>query len=974
MATKKITSTANSTATCPIVGIGASAGGLEAFEQFFHAVPTDSNMAFVLIPHLDPSHASLLTEILQRATTMPVIEALDQLLVEPNHVYIIPPNRDMEIFHGKLQLTVPNVPRGQRLPIDAFLRSLAEDQQENAIGIILSGTGSDGTLGARAILGAGGITLVQEPMTAKYDGMPHSVIHAGYATHILPVEQMPALLLSGVRHFIAHIEIPAALKTTNGINYILMQLRNITGHDFTLYKRSTIGRRIERRMLQHAIEDHAIYANFLKDNPKEMRALFRELLINVTSFFRDPEAFALLKTNILPQLCAGKTADSLFRAWVAGCSTGEEAYSIAILLRELMDETHQEFKVQFYATDLDDEAIGTARIGVYPANIAQDVTPERLRRFFVKEDTGYRIKKEIREMVVFAVQNVIKDPPFTRLDLLSCRNLMIYLSPELQERLIPAFHYALKPDGVLFLSPSESIGNHTELFSAINRKWKFYRAIQSTAKTPATLMTRPLNWTTQDDNKAVATLSIVSKEVNFADWMRRLLVQFFAPASVITDLKGDILYVHGDTGKYLRPAIGLATLNIIDMAREGLNFELQAAIYEAAHEKKFILNQEMQVKTNGSFSTVSLSVRPVSSTDGEQNLLLVSFQDLATVKPPRKRTAKSIEIERVKELERDLAYLKQSYQISTEEQQTFNEELKSTNEELQSTNEELQSTNEELETSREELQSVNEELITVNAELQSKIEQLADMQNDMKNLLDNINVGIIFLDSQLMIRRFTREAVRIYRLVASDIGRSLNDIKSIAEGDDLLIAAQIVLDTLIPFERELVINNDTYVLVRIQPYRTLDNVIDGVVLTFTDITSRIQAIAAEKNALRESESRLTLMLAGAELATWDWDMQTGCVVFNEHWAKIRGLTLDEVEPNIRSWENSIFPDDRYTVHQLLTAHLEGQTPIFKAEYRVRTQSGKWIWVMGRGTVIQRDSDAKPSRMTGVEININELKA
>jgi two-component system CheB/CheR fusion protein len=840
-------------AAFPIIGIGASAGGLEAFEQFFHHVPADSGMAFVLVPHLDPSHASILTEILQRTTSMRVVEALDQVAVEPDCVYVIPPNRDMAIFHGVLQLSVPEQPRGQRMPIDAFLRSLAEDQGERAIGIILSGTGSDGTLGLRAILGAGGISLVQEPATAKFDGMPSSAIQAGYATHVLPVEQMPEVLRTCTRTLVVHQEKPLPASAVNSMNHILMQLRSITGHDFSLYKKSTIGRRIERRMAQHNIEDAEVYARYLKQNPAEAHTLFKELLINVTNFFRDPEAFAALKQDILPKLLAGKQDDYVFRAWVTGCATGEEAYSVAILLREFMDETRQEFKVQLYATDLDDDAIAVARAGIFPANIAQDVTPDRLRRFFIKEDAGWRVKKEIREMVVFAIQNVIKDPPFTRLDLLCCRNLMIYLEPELQNRLIPAFHYALKPGGVLFLSPSESIGNHPDLFAALSRKWKLYRAIHSNASTRA-VMSSGLTWAADDGARAPDETIKKAQETNYAELTKRTLLQAYAPASLLTDAKGDILYVHGDTGRYLRPAPGQATLNAVEMARDGLSLELRAAIHSAADLSAPTLGQEVSVKTNGGFSAVSMSVRLLPHSG--RNLLLVSFQDveLAALKPRRaKRTAGPAELLRVGELERDLAYTRENLQATIEEQQASNEELKSTNEEMQSTNEELQSTNEELETSKEELQSVNEELITVNAELQAKIEQLAGMQNDMKNLLDNISVGTIFLDQHLVIRRYTREAARIYPLVASDVGRPLADIKPSLEGDDLLNDALSVLDTLVPCEREVRTSGGTWFLARIQPYRTLDNMIDGVVLTFTDITERIKTIA-EREARELAEA------------------------------------------------------------------------------------------------------------------------
>ncbi|MHB8355050.1 MAG: CheR family methyltransferase, partial [Burkholderiales bacterium] len=834
-----------------------SAGGLEAFEQFFRNLPADSGMAFVLVSHLDPDHDSMLTEILQRSTTMPVVEAQDQVKVLPNCVYAIPPNRDMSIFHGVLHLSEPDMPRGQRMVIDAFLRSLSEDLGEKAIGIILSGTGTDGTLGLRAIQGAGGISLVQEPTTAKYDGMPISAIQAGYATYVLPVEKMPEQLLNNSRNHSIQKEPPSpSASAASGMSRILMLLRSGTGHDFSLYKKSTIGRRIERRMAQHYIDDLEIYARYLKEHPPEVHLLFKELLINVTSFFRDTEVFVTLKDDILPLLLKGKPEGYVFRVWVAGCATGEEAYSIAMLLREFMDESKQDFRTQIYSTDLDEDAIAVARAGFYPPNIAQDVTPERLRRFFTKEEMGYRVKKEVREMVVFATQNVIKDPPFTKLDLLSCRNLMIYLEPELQNRVIPTFHYALKPGGVLLLSPSESIGNHTDLFTTANRKWKFYQATPLLTSTRAA-MSGGLSWIRDDDKKGSDEVITKIKETDFAELTRRMLLQSYAPASVVTNLKGDILFVHGDTGKYLRPAPGQATLNVIDMAREGLQMELRTAIHAAADTSTPTLNKETLFGGHSEFNRVSFSVRPLPYPDTAHGLLLVSFQDiamsksaqLATSKPARgKRAAGTDELSRIEELERKLAYTKENLHATIEEQQASNEELKSTNEEMQSTNEELQSTNEELETSKEELQSLNEELVTVNAELQDKIEQLAGIQNDMKNLLDNINIGTVFLNDALNIKRFTREAVRVYRLVASDVGRPLADIKSNIEGDDMLADAQAVLDSLVPREREVRTVSGDWYLARIQPYRTLDNVIDGVVLTFSDITKRIQAETSSSEA------------------------------------------------------------------------------------------------------------------------------
>ena len=712
-------------------------------------------------------------------------------------------------------------------------------------------TGTDGTLGLRDILGAGGITLVQEPSTAKYNGMPTSAIQAGYADHVLPIDQMPAVLLTGSGSII-DLPIPPSSKAANGINAILMQLRNLTGHDFSLYKKNTINRRIERRMMQHAINDTNIYARYLKENPAEARILFKDMLINVTNFFRDPEAFAALKDTLLP-LCQAKPEGYPFRVWVAGCATGEEAYSIAMLLCELMDNCDHDINVQIYSTDLDDSVIAVARAGIYPLNIAQDVSAERLRRFFIKEENGFRVKKELRDRIVFAVQNVIKDPPFTKLDVLSCRNLLIYLEPELQNWLIPVFNYTLKPEGVLFLSPSEGIGNHTDLFTAINRKYKLYSAL-TTSPLRHTLTTNPLAWEAAQANGLASTDSQVSKPkaINFAELTRRLLVQYYAPASVLTNLNGDLLYVHGETGYYLRPAPGQPSLNVVEMARQGLAVELRKAISTAAAGHPS-LNRELQVKSNGSFSTLSLSVRPVP-TIGDQDLLLISFQAITAAKAKRKQHTSPDPVGRLEQLEGELNYLKEAQQANIEEQRIANEELKSGNEELQSTNEELQSSNEELETSKEELQSLNEELITVNSELQLKMEQLAEMQNDMKNLLDNINIGLIFLDRNLVIRRFTREATRVYRLIASDVGRPLNDIKTVVSGDDLLARAVTVLETLLPYESELPIDNDAWMLVRIQPFRTLDNIINGVVLTFTDITLRVVAVAAQQRALALADS------------------------------------------------------------------------------------------------------------------------
>jgi len=825
----------------PIIGIGASAGGLEAFEKFFKALPSNSGLAFVLIQHLDPDHSSMLSEILQRVTSIPVIEIKNGLKIVPNCIYVIPPNKDVAIFNGKLILSVPENPRGLRLPIDFFFRSIAEELGEKSIGVILSGTGSDGTLGLRAIHGAGGVSFIQEPDSSKYDGMPSSAVNSGLATYVMPVEKIPNKLINYIKTLYKYkIKSTGNLPVeTNDFIKVLMLIRSVTGHDFSLYKKSTLLRRIERRMSLHSIDNFSHYSRFLKEHPEEVNLLFKELLINVTNFFRDPEAFSSLKKNILPHIFRNKPENYIFRVWVAGCSTGEEAYSVAIALREFMDESRLDCKVQIYSTDIDETLISAARAGVYPQNITLDMPQAKLKKYFTKENNRYRVRKDIRDMIVFAVQNLIKDPPFTKLDLITCRNLLIYFEPELQNKIIPAFHYSLNPGGVLFLSPSESIGNFQDLFSSLDKKWKFFQS-KATRKSAYKVLSSNLAWTKNQLPGPVEEIGIKSKEINFTELTKNILLKSFAPPSVITDEKGNILYVYGDTGKYLQPAPGHPTLNVIEMAREGYQLELRSAIHRVASGKSKSESNNVYVKTNEGFNNVNISVKTLKDKENAQEFLIISFKELNQDTKGKirmaKKPAKKENLKMIEELEQELIYTKENLNASIEELQASNEEMKSTNEELQSTNEELQSTNEELETSKEELQSLNEELVTINAELQSKIEQLAGMKNDMRNIMDSTNIGTIFLDENLAVKLFNKEASKIYRLIQSDINRLLIDIKSNIIEDDILLNAQRVIDTLIPFEKEVVTVSNEWFLSRILPYRTLDNVIAGIVITFTDIT------------------------------------------------------------------------------------------------------------------------------------------
>ncbi len=861
----------------PVVGIGASAGGLEAFEEFFKSMPANTGMAFVLVPHLDPTHTSMLPELLKRYTTMEVDQAADGMKVEPNRVYIIPPNKDMAIFHGTLQLTALERPsRGLRMPIDSFLRSLADDLGEMAICIILSGSGSDGSMGVRAVHAAGGMTMVQEISTAKYDGMPRSAVETNLVDFILPPSKMAEQLTAYVKKIsLKKVRPVSPIAAPTSVQKILMVLRSQTGHDFSSYKKSTVLRRIERRMNVHNIEDPGLYVRYLHEHKGEVRLLFKELLITVTSFFRDREAFEILKKRIWPRLLEAKSDEPTLRVWVPGCSTGEEAFSIAITLKEYLSEAKRECKAQIFGTDIDEDAIIKARNGAYPDNIGIDVSQERLRRFFTKEEGMYRVKKDIREMIVFAVQNIIKDAPFTKLDLISCRNFLIYVEPELQNRLVPLFHYSLRPGGILFLGTSESIGRFSDLFTPLDKKWKFFEAKGVSSAQAITA----LPWAPAFNLRGGGEEEKKVKKPGISELTQQLLLSTFAPPTVVADSKGDILYIHGQTGKYLEPAVGPANLNLLNMTREGLRFEVRSALHNVLARKKELRYNGLKVKANGGEIEVNLIIRPLMEVEGMQNLILVSFEEPQSgpaERPALKEHRASGRYQRrIGDLEQELMHTKETLQTTVEEMQASNEELKSANEELQSTNEELQSTNEELETSKEEIQSVNEELVTVNSELQAKIDQLSRTENDMKALLNSIRIGALFLDQNRNIRRFTSEVVKFFRLIPTDVGRPISDIRFNLKYDSLVQDAERVLETLQNRELEIESEDGRWYWMRIMPTRSSEDVIDGLVMTFTDI-SMIKKSQEEVNRFQLASAQLTegmLNIMRRPLAVLDGDLR-----------------------------------------------------------------------------------------------------
>jgi len=840
----------------PIVGLGASAGGLEALEQFLRQTPEASGIAFVIVQHLDPTHKGIMPELLQRTTAMEVFQVADLMAVRPNCVYVIPPNKEMSILRGVLHLFEPTAPRGLRLPIDFFLRSLAEDRQEFAIGVILSGMGSDGTLGVRAIKEKGGLVLVQEPASAKFDSMPRSAIDAGLADLVAPAEQLPARLIDCVRHAFGstRTRFPLEHKEQGAVEKVVILLRAKTGHDFSLYKKNTVYRRIERRMGLHQIDRIDGYVRYLQDNPQEVELLFRELLIGVTSFFRDPDSWELLRGEALPALLAGRPEGSCIRAWSVGCSTGEEAYSLAMALREALAQVApgQSFSVQIFATDLDRDAIDKARQGLYPVGVAADLTPERLARFFVREENGYRVGKQIREMVTFAVQNVIMDPPFTRLDLLICRNLLIYLTPELQKKLLPLFHYSLNPGGVLFLGSAETVSAVSHLFDPLNLKARLFRRSESVLS--AEPVAFPPSFVPASPGSAKEP-AMSKPEANLQSLADQLLLQQFSPPAVLTNDKGDILYISGRTGRYLEPAAGKANWNIFAMAREGLRFELGNAFHKALRQKEAVCVRGLRPGGNDGTRGVDITVQAVDKPEALRGMVMIVFSDAAAQQKksaPRGSSTAAAGSAGVAELEQELQRLREALQTTREEMQTSQEELKSANEELQSTNEELQSTNEELTTSREEMQSLNEELQTVNAEQQSKMDELSRLNNDMRNLMNATEIVTVFLDRELHVRRFTSGADKIFKLILGDVGRPLSDISSDLVYPELFAEAQEVLRTLVFSEKQVATGDGRWFLVRIMPYRTMEDVIAGVVITFTNITAA-KALEAE---LREENAQL----------------------------------------------------------------------------------------------------------------------
>jgi len=808
----------------PIVGIGASAGGLEALEQFFSHVPDSIGVAFVVIQHLDPNHKCMMAELLQRTTAMTVLEAQNRMKIKPDCVYVNPPNKELSILHGTLYLLDPVAPRGLSLPIDAFFRSLAEDRREQSIGILLSGMGSDGTLGLRAIKEKSGLALVQDPAEAKYDSMPRSVIEAGLADIIGTAAELPAHIIHYLQRPRRDALVSSGLlledSSLSALEKIAVLLRVRTGNDFSLYKKSTIYRRIERRMELHQLDNIATYVRYLRENPQEQDLLFKELLIGVTGFFRNPAVWDTLKTDAIPALLANYPDGKTIRVWVPACSTGEEAYTLAIVFIEALEQLNPgaDYKLQIFATDLDADAIAHARQGFYSAHSVADVSPERLDRYFNAENNGYRIKNEICATVIFAQQNIINDPPFTRMDIISCRNLLIYFSAKLQEKLLPLFHYALNPHGLLLLGAAESTGNFGYLFTPIKTKVRLYRRIDNPLPKPE--VSFPHKYFTAAP-AVRQTVDNACLPVNLQQLMDQLLLDHYAPAAVLVNAEGDILYFSGHTGKYLEPSAGKANLNIHAMAREGLRQALTGAIRLALQQLTALHLNGLQITGESGTHTVNVIVQAIEQVQALRGKVIIVFTDVATARI-RKRSANPTQPE--------------AQQQARLEIQTLRDEIQFLQEELKASHEECQFANQEMLISKEEMQSVNEEMLTVNAELQAKLDALQWVNNDMQNLLNSTEIATVFLNNKLHLRRFTAHTSQIFRLLPQDEGRPLSDIVTDLNYPLLQQDAIDVLRTLVVSDKQIQTHDGRWFDVRIMPYRTMDNIIDGVVITFVDIS------------------------------------------------------------------------------------------------------------------------------------------
>ncbi len=957
-----------------VVGIGASAGGINALKTFFENVPKDSGMAYVVILHLSPDFESKLAEILQATAKIPVNQIKDaRVRIEPNCVYVIPPNKRLEMVNGYLKLSKYKRKEERRSPVDIFFRTLAETKKERAVSVILSGTGPNGSMGMKHIKEKGGVCIVQSPTEAEYSEMPNNSIATGLVDYILPVAEIPEKVLAyrenqeKVKISPESDEQPENLEQLLGDVFTHLRIR--TGHDFSSYKRATVMRRIERRMNVRQITELSSYAGFMESNPEESQMLLKDLLISVTNFFRDREAFEALERDVIPKVLEGKTSDGQVRIWVTGCATGEEAYSLAILLSEQTAKMMDAPQIQIFASDIDENAIAKARSGFYTNSDLADVSPERLKKFFREENDGFRVRRELREMILFAVHNVTKDPPFSHLDLATCRNLLIYLNRTAQSRVLETIHFALNPGGYLLLGTSESIDGATDLFAPVDKENNIYqsRPIASRALFPIPDLL-PSVWLNKLHKKSSEEDRIEEiralERLSFTALHHQLL-ESYAPPSVVVNEEYDIVHLSESAGKYMKIAGGEPTMNLLRVILPELRLELRTALYRAVQQKTSVIADNLQVTINGKTETINIIVRPILHKDDPQRgFTLVLFEHAREAAKVRGKLLKTDE-PIARQLEEELVRTKSQLRATVEQCEIQQEELKASNEELQAINEELRSSAEELETSREELQSVNEELTTVNQELKIKIEELSQSNNDFQNLMNSTDIGTIFLDRSLRIKMFTPPVQNVYNIIKSDVGRPLSHIKSRFEYDGLQNDIEIVIDKLIPVEREIKSDDNCWYVIKIFPYRTSEDRIKGVIIKFLDITKRRQI----EKKLEKSLERLAVAMNAGKIFFWDLDISTQKVKWSDNTQRILGFPLPE---DFQEAVKLVDEDDRKSLLSVIPVDDTEKDNEFEAEYRlIHPTSAKIFWLRSLGT-LNIDEDGEKC-LLGISQNITGHK-
>ncbi|MGM0552256.1 MAG: chemotaxis protein CheB [Pseudomonadota bacterium] len=949
-----------------IVGIGASAGGLEALDTFFRHMPPESGLAFVVIQHLSPDYKSLMAELLSRQTRMPVQRAEDGQQVEADHVYLIPPKKNLTLFHGKLLLKEQDASRGVNLPIDVFLRSLAEDQCDRAIAIILSGTGSDGTRGIRAIKEQGGMIMVQSTDSAKFDGMPRSASHTGLPDFVLPPEEMPRLLQSFVQHpHTAKTDGPGVIVTDeDALTRIFALLRDESKVDFTFYKSSTVVRRIERRMTVNEIHELRDYARYLERNPGEVNTLYRELLIGVTSFFRDRETWDYLEESVLPEMVETAGNNGL-RFWVAGCSTGEEAYSLAIITREVMDRLGITVDVKIFATDVDRTAVQNAGNGIYPESIVADLPPDLLAKYFQRQEEHFQIARRIREMVVFAPHDLLKDPPFTNINLVSCRNLLIYLQPVLQKKVLDLFNFALSPEGVLVLGNSESVGDATDGYEPVESRLRLFR---TRGKRPLTDRRDPQ----PQDLQARMTTPLRSapgglrtgEEERLLGRLMDALGDDVLPLTLLVNENFELQHVIGNTEGYLGMPSGRVQNDITRLAVRDLATPLSTGLQKVFKTGEEVSYTNVHLQGRQETRTIEMRILPLPGRKGQHALAAVLLRPLET-KAGITRGAIVYDLDhetrqRINNLESELQFTRENLQATVEELETSNEELQASNEELQASNEELQSTN-------EELQSVNEELHTVNAEYQTKNQELHELNNDLDNLLSANGVASLFLDHNLHIRRYTPALTQVCRITDADLGRHLAKVCRVLGDLDIPALAQQVQEHRDPLEREVRLPDDRWFLLTMHPYQVGTEFTSSVVMSLVDVTS----LKAAQSQLARIQERNVLAQQIAHFGVFEWDLLSGHMEWSQPLESLFGLEPGQFGGTLESFLERVHPEDRPMVERTIRGcRDEGRQ--YDIEYRIVRTDGSVRWLSGHGKV-QRDADDQPVGLTGIMRDIHERR-